>query len=233
MSTKQLQTAASELFRAVGIGVVFGLMLMVSYLAFEPLLGQAIEDEFTVTQEITGEIAFSTPANDVTMSPALASVTGGTSTGVSQVVVTTNSATGYTMEIRFATGTNDAAVMEDGSGNVIPNYPATSTPEHDFSAPANSAAFGYAVKASSTTDVVQLFRDNGAGVCNSGTDNTDFVCFLAPTTTDRQIINRNTAPPSSGATTSIQFQVVVSPNPSPLIPTGFYTATATLTALTQ
>ncbi len=233
MSIKQLQTATSELLRAVGIGIVFGLLLMVTYLAFEPVLGQAIEDEFTVTQEITGEIAFSTPANDVDMAPALASVTGGTSTGASQVVVTTNSAGGYTMDIRFATGTNDTAVMEDGSGNVIPNYPATTTPDHDFSAPANSAAFGYAVKASNTTDVVALLRDNGGGVCNSGTDNTDFVCFIAPTTTDRQIINRLSAPPTSGATTTIQFQVVVSPNPSPLIPTGFYTATATLTALTQ
>lgn len=229
MSFKHLQTATSELLRALATGAVFGLALMITYLAFEPVISRAITDDFTVTQEITGEIAFATPAADVTMDPPIASITGGTSTGASQVVVTTNSVGGYTMDIRFSSST---AMNQNTGTSSIPNFGSTTVPAFTFSAPVNSAAFGYSVEASSTSDVDPTFLDNGSN-CNTGSGNTADRCWIAPSTTDERIINRGSIPPSSGATTTVKFQLVVSPNPSPSIPAGFYTATATLTALTQ
>ena len=220
MSIKQhLQDAALEFSRALAVGALIGAMLMIIYLAFEPIISRAVTDTFEVTQQITGEISFATPAADVTMSPALPSLTGGTSTGATQVVVSTNSATGYTMDI----GTSS-----------IPNFGSTTVPAFTFSAPANSASFGYSVEASTTSDVDPSFLDNGTA-CNTGTGNTADRCWLSPTSTapGERIINRATIPPASGATTTVKFQLIVSPNPNPSIPADFYTATATLTALNQ
>jgi hypothetical protein len=234
MSTKKLQAVTSELLRAIATGAVFGLALMITYLALEPAISRAVTDEFVVTQEITGEISFSTPAADVTMSPAISSLTGGTSTGATQVVVSTNSATGYTMDIQFDNGSNDGGVLEDAAGNVIPDLQATGTPDYDFTAPANSAAFGYTVEASSSLDIADTFEDDGASDCSGSGTATPDQCWLTPaTTTSELIVNSASLPPLSGSTSTVKFQVVVSPNPSPAIPSGFYYATATLTALNQ
>lgn len=232
MSIKQhLQDAALEFSRALAVGALIGAMLMIIYLAFEPIISRAVTDTFEVTQQITGEISFATPAADVTMSPALPSLTGGTSTGATQVVVSTNSATGYTMDIYFSSST---AMNQRTGTSSIPNFGSTTVPAFTFSAPANSASFGYSVEASTTSDVDPSFLDNGTA-CNTGTGNTADRCWLSPTSTapGERIINRATIPPASGATTTVKFQLIVSPNPNPSIPADFYTATATLTALNQ
>lgn len=232
MSSQKLQVVISETLRAVAIGAIFGLTLMVMYLAFEPVLGRAITDEFTVSQEITGEISFSTAAADVTMLPAIASLTGGTSTGATQVVVSSNSITGYTMDISFSSST---AMNQNTGSSSIPNYTpeVVTVPDFDFqNVPANSAEFGYTVEASTTSDVDPSFLDNGS-LCNTGSNHTADQCWLNPSTTDERIISRSNIPPVSGATTTIKFQLVVNPNPSPALPADFYTATATLTALNQ
>lgn len=232
MSIKQLQTITSELMRALTVGLVFGLVLMVTYLAFEPVLGRSQSDEFTVTQQITGEISFAASTTDVTMTPAIASLTGGTSTGATQVVVNTNSITGYTMDISFSSST---AMNQNSGTSSIPNYTPVSTGTPDFTfggVPLNSAEFGYTVEASTTADVDPTFRDNG-GTCATGSSNTADSCWMNPSTTDERIINRSVIAPASGATTTVKFQLVVNPNPTPALPADFYTATVTLTALNQ
>ena len=232
MSIKQhLQDAAVELSRALAVGALIGAMLMIIYLAFEPVISRAITDEFEVTQEITGEIAFGTAAADVTMSPALASISGGTSTGATQVVISTNSATGYVMDIQFSSST---AMNQHTGSSSIPNYtPASAgTPDFTFVVAPNGAEFGYSVEASTTADVDPTFRDNGSA-CATGTNNTANSCWMNPSTTDERIINRSVIPPASGATTTVKFQLVVNANPNPSLPADFYTATATLTALNQ
>jgi hypothetical protein len=235
MSIKQhLQDAAVEFSRALAVGALIGAMLMIIYLAFEPVISrsQAV-GTFEVTQEITGEISFATPAADVTMDPPIASLTGGTSTGATQVVVSTNSITGYNMTIAFSSST---AMNQRTGTSSIPNYtPATpGTPDFTFSnVPLNSAEFGYTVEATTTLDIDDTFEDNGASDCSgSGTFTADS-CWMNPSTTAQQIINRTTIAPNSGATSTIKFQLVVNPNPNPGIPADFYTATATLTATNQ
>lgn len=229
MSLQKLQAATGELLRATAVGVVFGLVLMVAYLAFEPVLGKSASDEFIITQSITGEISFNASTTDVSMQPAIASVTGGTSTGATQVVINSNSITGYTMDIRFSSST---ALNQNNGTSSIANYTATSTPDFDFTVALNSAGFGYTVEASSTDDVDPTFKDNGVS-CNTGTNNTANSCWLSPSTTDERIITRNNLAPSSGATSTVKFQLVVNANPNPAIPSGTYTATATLTALNK
>jgi hypothetical protein len=196
----------------------------------EPKVGLAIGDSFTVTQSITSEISFVATANDVTMSPSIAGLTGGTSSGSTTVRVRTNNDTGYNMTLAFSTST---AMTRNGGGGTISNYnPASAgTPDLTFAAE-TFAQFGYTVVASTSADLDTSFKDDGAA-CATGSNNTANTCWMNPSTTAETIINRTTATGASGATTTIAFRVNVPSNPSPAVQEGTYVATATLTAVTN
>jgi len=210
-------------------------MLMVSFFVFEPTMSFGQTDEFVITQSITGEISFSTPAADVNMSTPINGLTGGTSNGSTNVAVTTNNATGYNMTIQFE---DDIAMNHNTVGGAyIPNYVTATpgTPDYAFVVPTNGAGFAYSINSSTdATDVVQMFRDNGSA-CNTGSNVTSGNCWYNTTTatTPVTLVNRTTATPGGGAATAIGFRVGVDANPSPVLPTGTYTATATLTIVTN
>lgn len=236
MSAEQVKTFTSEAVRIATIGMAVGAGLMLLYLAFEPVISRAITDEFTVTQTITGEISFATPASDVTMSPAIASITGGTSTGATQVIVTTNETNGYTMDISFATGTDATAVMQgQNTSGKIQNYTqVTATdPDFDFAIAPGDAEFAYSVHASNSNDVDGTFLDNTSACGTGGTNATWNQCWMGPSTTPERIIDSAPNVPDSGSTSTIQFMLVVAPNPSPGVPADTYNATATLTAVVK
>jgi hypothetical protein len=207
-------------------------ILTAAYFVFEPVVAYGETDVFTVSQDIDTEIAFISPANDVIMTPAIEGITGGNSFGTSTVAVNTNNPDGYNMSIQFATGT---ALQGENIPSDIPNYqPAVGgTPDYNFAVAANSAGFAYSVNATTNAaDLDSIFWNNGSA-CNAGTAGSVGHCWynMANAVTPVEIINRSTATPSTGATTTIVFQVGVEANPSPAIQTGTYTATATLTAL--
>jgi hypothetical protein len=217
---------------ALVASVLLVTFLMVSFFLYEPLVAHGIVDTFKVTQQITSEISFKTAANDVTMSPALQGLTGGTAYGTSTVAITTNNPTGYNMTMAFATVT---AMQGVGVSSDISNYTPSvgGTPDYNFSVGANAAEFGFTVNGVTTPgDIDVRFKDNGSA-CNGGFSGTTAgTCWYnaADATTPVGIINRTTA---TRATSTIVFRVGISANPSPAIQTGFYTATATLTALTN
>ncbi|MCD5381966.1 MAG: hypothetical protein LR017_01470 [Candidatus Pacebacteria bacterium] len=212
-----------------------------SYVVLEPVVGRAAADSdfFEITQSITAEISFDTTATDVTMSPTIPGISGGTANGNATVVVSTNNTSGYNMTIQFATGT---AMQGDSEGGVINNYsPASaSVPDYNFSIGGSGTPgeFAYSVQASTSSDVDPTFLDNGAA-CGAGSNNTFDRCWFNASTTDgstpiaETIINRSTETPASGSTTTIHFRVSVPSNPSPLLQADTYTATATLTATTN
>ncbi len=206
-------------------------LLLISYFAFEPMVTKAATTaSFTVTQEITGEISITTPPTNVTMSSSIAGMTGGSASGYTDVRVTSNNATGYNMTIAFS---NAVAMKHHTLANTIPNYvPAVAgTPDYSFVMPTNSAGFAYNIDASDVaTDVAAKFRDSGS-VCGTGNLVTSDSCWYgtADATMAETIVNRPNATPALGAETTIGFHVGVDANPSPALPTGFYTATATLT----
>lgn len=229
------KSVTTEMARITTIGMAIGAGLMLLYLAFEPVIGRAITDTFTISQSITGEVSFATPASDVTMTPAIASITGGTSTGATQVVVTTNDADGYSMTIHFSSSTAMNGDALDGS---IPNYTPSNAlyPDFTFQVPLNAAEFGYTIHASNThggQDVDSTFLDNGSLCGQGGSNATDDQCWMNPSTTPEQIIASASNLPASGSTSTIKFQLVVNANPSPSIAADNYTATATLTAVVQ
>jgi hypothetical protein len=204
--------------------VVFSLLLGM-YFLFEPVVafGQPTE-EFTVTQEITGEIAFEVPPNDITMDDTIAGLTGGTANGSTSVRVSTNNPAGYTLDISFASTT----AMEYDSGPAsIPNFGAVQFDMNSGTVGTNNAAFAFTA---SSSDVVSALRDSGSS-CGSGTPSID-QCWTLPAdaSTNFTLVNSTDSTLSAGQETEIAFRVVVNANPNPTLPIGFYTATATLTA---
>jgi hypothetical protein len=217
--------------------VVASAVLMVSFLALEPSVGRAATDVFTIGQTITSELSITASTSDVTLSPSIAGLTGGIGNGSTEVVVTTNNATGYSMTIQFSSST---AMYRNGGGlgnSSISNYTATSTADRLFDEEETYAMFGYSVYAPVTEaddDIHLTFLDDGSALCGVGTDDTVSECWLAPSSTAaQQIVDRGDATLASGATTTVQFRVDVPAGPVPAVPTGTYTATATLTAVTQ
>ena len=201
-----------------------------SFAALEPaLISAATSTQFTVTQTVTSEVAFSTPASNVTLSPSIGGLTGGTGNGGTQVVVSTNDHLGYSMTLTASSSLG--MIGNTNPSNTIPAYvpAATNVPDFTFTTPVNRARFGYSVEASTTGDLVQAFKDDGAN-CNAGAGDTANACWLNASTTAFTIVNRSTATSASGATTTIKFRVVVNPNPVPSIPDDAYVATTTLTA---
>ena len=223
--------AISEQLHATNILMIAsaGIMLLsLTFTLLEPAVSRAQTSTFTVRQQITGEISFLIPPTNVTMVGALAGITGGNATGTTYAVIQTNSATGYTMDIAFS---NSPAMLGEVTGSTaLRNYGSTTEPTYLLIS-SSSAVLAYTVSASTTTDVDPSFQSS-ASVCNNvGTVSLNN-CFKGASTTNFRIINRSTAA-SSGATTSIQFRVNVPNNPSPALQSDFYTATATLTAVTQ
>jgi hypothetical protein len=219
--------------------LMVGALLAVSYFAFEPIVSYGATDTFTITQQITSEISFRTPTNDVTMTPAIAGITGGNAFGTSTIVVETNNPSGYNMTIAFSTTT----AMHNSStslASVINNYgPASAgVPDYNWSVGANTGEFGYTVNSvTNAGDIDARFKDNGSA-CNIGSGTTVGKCWYnagvaGNATTPVGIINRTTATAGTGATSTVVFQVGITANPSPAIKTGFYIATATLTAVTN
>lgn len=208
--------------------------LAASYFVFEPIAAYGITDTFTVEQQVTSEISWRTLSNDVTMTPALQGLTGGNSFGTSTFAINTNNPTGYNMTLAFATNT---AMQGENVSSDIDNYtPAVGgTPDYSFAVGANDAEFGYSVNGVTTPgDIDARFKNNGSA-CNTGSSATVGKCWYntAAAASAVTIINRTTATPGTGATSTIVFQVGITANPSPAVQTGYYNATATLTAVTN
>jgi hypothetical protein len=206
------------------------LMLALGFLVVEPAVSSSasVTSQFTETLVITSEIAFAQPGSNVTLSPSLPGLTGGTANGQTQVRVVTNNSTGYNMTI---VASSSLGMIGNTYGGVIPAYVSAvnGVPDFTFTVPANRARFGYTVEASTTADLAQLFKDNGT-TCNIGAADAVDSCWLAASTTAVQIVNRSSYTADNGATTTIKFRVQIQSNPSPLLPEDSYVATTTLTA---
>lgn len=211
-------------------------VLLLTFVLIEPAISSGAttaQNTFTIAQVINSELAFSVPASNVLLSPDLGGITGGTADGWTQFIVTAGSSSGYSVVL--AASSSLGMIGNASSTNYIPAYafPGITTPQFDFTVPANKAYFGYTVEASTTSDLSQAFKDDGASLCGTGSADTLNKCWLNASTTAVIIVSRATPTPASGATTTLKFRVTINSNPSPIIPDDTYVATTTLTATTN
>lgn len=235
MSYEQIiTTIRASLFDVIAVAITCTLL----FISLEPVVGRTqATDTFTVTQTITGAIAFAQNANDVTMDGAIDGLTGGTAYGTTTVRVTTNNATGFNMTIDFSSTT---AMRRDGAAEnqEILNYvnsTSTDTYASGFDTTQPGAQFAFTVDASSTADISDVFTNTGSlcGTSNNGSF-TAYTCWRGASSTDEtfetELISTSGPTPSSGSTSTVMFRVTVPPNPVPAVPNGTFVATATLTA---
>lgn len=210
--------------------------IMATFFAFEPVIGQSAQEQFQITQTISGAISFIASTSPVTMVGTLDGLSGGTSFGTTTSRVRTNAAGGYNMTIRFA---STSPMIRNTGGGYIPSYRySTGTTNYPagFDTSVANAQFGFSVNASNTAEVSDVFKGNGTTLCGSTNGSTFVVnnCWRGASTTDAAattlLINSTTQTPSSGSTSTVQFRITIPNNPSPSVPDGTYTATATLTA---
>lgn len=209
--------------------LILNMTLAVMFTLYEPTIGRAIEDQFIVTQTITSEISFATTAADVTMTPTLGGVTGGTSKGTTTVIVLTNDANGYTMTVKAS---SSPAMRGDTQGGSIADYTSVpGVPDFAYSVP-TGAEFGYTVSASTTSDLAQKFLDD-TSACNTGSADTSgsASCWYGLSTVATTTIVRTTETAASGSTSTMTFSLTI--NAGSGLPEDTYTATATLTAVTN
>jgi hypothetical protein len=204
-------------------------MITLSFSVLEPTVSQAVTSIFSVRQQVSGEISFLVPAANVTMNGVLLGITGGTALGTSTFVVQTNQATGYTVDISFQN--SPAMIGEVTNSTAIRNYGSSTEPTYLFFG-STSAQFAYTASSSQASDLDQSFLSNGSNACNTGASSIANTCWMGASTTNFRIINRSTSA-SNGATSSVLFKVNIPFTPIPSVSSDFYTATATLTAVTQ
>jgi hypothetical protein len=164
-------------------------------------------------------LSMTVPA-DVTLAPALAGLTGGTSNGSTTVTVTTDSPAGYSLALESQT---DPA-MQSGI-YTIDDYDEGADADYAFAVTSGDAHLGFSPAGS---DIVQFFKDNGS-LCGLGTLDTTLSCWAGLSTIGTTISEGAGSNHPNGATTTINFRVGIGSGAG--VVTGLYTATTTLTAL--
>jgi hypothetical protein len=162
-----------------------------------------------------------TSASDVVMSPALGGITGGTSNGSTEVLVTTDNPGGYQLSIEASS----SPAMTSGANSIADYTPVGVNPDFTFTTDATDAHFGYSPDG---TEIASRFRDNGAS-CNTDSGTTTLACWDGLSTTAEVIAESTSGNHPNGASTTVNFRVGI--GSSVVQPEGTYTATTTLTLI--
>ncbi len=230
--TKHLSQSA---LYALVSGATIISMLFAAFFVLEPSIGHAVDsNDFYIRQTITDETSFLVQPSNVTMDGSITGVTGGTANGSTTFAVISNNDTGYTISIAFYDNSTPNAMVGDVSASeAIRDFGDTGgEPSYAFTA-STAAQFGYTVTSVVSADTDQSFLDNGSNTCNSGGGSqTADTCWKAPETTGFTIVDRGSSA-VTGATSTLAFRVVVPSGSVPSVTADTYTATATLTLLTQ
>ena len=173
-------------------------------------------------QQIPGIILSVVPApGNVSMSPSIGGITGGTSNGSTTFTVTTDNPAGYTVSIE-ASG---SPAMQSPLDTIADYVPSGGNPDFAFSILSSQSAFGFTVEG---TDTAQNFKDDGTS-CNTGSGNIEDACWVGLSTSPQTIVNRTSGNLPSGTETIVKFRA--ESGSSHVQVNGTYVATTTITVL--
>ena len=162
-----------------------------------------------------------TPASNVTMSPSIPGLTGGTSNGQTSLTVSTDNPAGYETKIKA-----------DSSPALITSYdsfadyvPAGANPDYTFANAASNSSFAFTPEGS---DIAPRYKNSGAS-CGVGSDDDANACWDGLSTTDRTVALRNSDNMPLGTVTTLKFRAAS--GSSHVQQDGVYTATTTITVI--
>lgn len=161
------------------------------------------------------------PGNNVTLSPAIGGITGGTANGSSTFVVISDNDPGYMVSIKAAS----SPALTAGLDSFADYTPAGIVPDFSFSVAAGESEFGFSPEGS---DIVGRFLDNTSS-CGTGSSDTTFACWDALSTSNQTIVQRMSATASSGSQTTLNFRAAI--GAGKIQPEGVYLSTTTITIL--
>lgn len=165
-------------------------------------------------------LSMSTPA-DVSLSPNIGGITGGTSNGSTAVTVITDNPAGYSLSIK---ATSSPALVS-GANSFADYVPSGADPDYAFSVAGNTSAFAFSPEGA---DIVQAYKDNGAG-CNIGGGDTADKCWDGLSMANKLVAQRTSPNYPTGTVTTIKFRA--ESGGAHLQMAGLYMATSTITAL--
>ena len=172
-------------------------------------------------QQMQDSVISLVPPSNVTMSPDIGGVIGGTSNGSTTFRVTTDNPAGYTVTITASS--SPALVSPDSS---FADYtPSGANPDFTFLIAPSASEFGFSPEG---TDIVQRYKDDGAN-CNAGSGDTLLACWDSLSTSPITIDTRNSANHPTGVVTKLNFRA--QSGSTHIQPDGTYTATTTITVL--
>lgn len=176
-------------------------------------------------QQMTeSSISVSSPS-DVTMSPSIGGVSGGSATGEASWTVTTDEPAGYSLSVKAG---SSPALRIDASDYFSDYAPSEAgTPDFNWSVGSSAAEFGFTPEGG---DIVQKFKDDGAE-CGKGSSDTSNACWYNFSTGNESIAYSSSANHTSGTATKVKFKA--ESGSSNVQKEGSYTATITVTAVTN
>jgi hypothetical protein len=167
-------------------------------------------------------LAISSPS-DVTMSPAISGVTGGTGNGSAVWAVTTDNPAGYSLAIKAGA----SPALQSGAYSFADYTPTVAgTPDFNWEVASTDAEFGFTPEGS---DIVQKFKDNSLDTCNIGTTDTTDACWYNFSTSNEIIAQSSSPNHPSGTSTTVKFRA--ESGSEHLQPAGTYQANIIVTAL--
>jgi len=172
-------------------------------------------------QQMQESILSMTAAADVSMSPAIGGIVGGTSNGSTNFTVTTDNPAGYTVTIKAS---STPALVSPLASFADYSAPASS-PDYTFSVPASASAFAFSAEGA---DIASSFKDNG-GTCGVGSSDAANACWAGLSTAPQTIVTRTSSNHTGGTLTTIKFRA--ESESSHVQIAGTYVATTTITAV--
>ena len=161
------------------------------------------------------------PASNVTMSPSIPGLTGGTANGQTSITVTTNNPAGYSANI--------SAVASPALNNAYDSFadytPSGLDPDYTFSNLSTESSFAFTPEGA---DIHSRYKNSGAS-CGVGSDDDADACWDGLSTTNKTIAIRNSNNIPAGTVTTIKFRA--ESGSSHVQKDGIYTATTTVTVL--
>lgn len=169
-------------------------------------------------------ISISSPGN-ITLTPSISGISGGTGTGSADFTVITDAAAGYTLMVQASTN----PALQVGGDSFADYTPAGANPDYTWSVAATASEFGFSPEG---TDVTSEYLDDGVSACGTGgVLNTTNKCWRGFATTNETVAQSAAANAPAGTDTTLLLQAEVGNNK--IQPAGSYVATITVTAISN